>query len=126
MILELSKYEAIVPEDNSNEEKVIERSNSLNYCAQCQVVVSVGSMDKHLNGKRHKMKSVNQESEMSNCLGIFGLNLSTTEQELKDEFSKFGPLGKVQLIRDGYTGCSRGFAFVHYELVEDAKTAKGQ
>ena len=117
------KYEAPVLEDNLNEEKVIERSNSLNYCAQCQVVVSVGSMDEHFNGRRHKMKSVNQESEISSCLGIFGLTLSTTRLELKEEFSKFGPV-IVYLIRDGLTGCSKGYAFLYYESVENAKTAK--
>ena len=38
---------------------------------------------------------------MSNRLGVFGLSLYTTEQELEKEFSKFGPLEKVQVILDG-------------------------
>ena len=39
--------------------------------------------------------------DMSNCLGVFGLSLYTTERELEKEFSKFGPLEKVQVILDG-------------------------
>ena len=39
--------------------------------------------------------------ESSNCLGVFGLSLYTTERELDKEFSKFGPLQKVQVVLDG-------------------------
>ena len=39
--------------------------------------------------------------DMSNCLGVFGLSLYTTERELEKEFSKFGPLEKVQVVLDG-------------------------
>merc|ERR1712165_567809 len=62
--------------------------------------------------------------ESSNCLGVFGLSLYTTERELEKEFSKFGPLEKVQVVLDGKTGRSRGFAFVYYESAEDARAAK--
>ncbi len=36
-----------------------------------------------------------------NCLGVFGLSLYTTERELEKEFSRFGPLQKVQVVLDG-------------------------
>merc|ERR1719210_1507953 len=62
--------------------------------------------------------------ESSNCVGVFGLSLYTTERELEKEFSKFGPLEKVTVVLDGKTGRSRGFAFVYYESQEDAKAAK--
>lgn len=62
--------------------------------------------------------------EISTCLGVFGLSLYTTERELEKEFSKFGPLEKVQVVLDGKTGRSRGFAFVYFEAVDDAKAAK--
>merc|ERR1712165_570248 len=62
--------------------------------------------------------------EASTCLGVFGLSLYTTERELEKEFSKFGPLQKVQVVLDGKTGRSRGFAFVYFEAMEDAKAAK--
>merc|ERR1711872_1185738 len=62
--------------------------------------------------------------EASTCLGVFGLSLYTTERELEKEFSKFGPLEKVQVVLDGKTGRSRGFSFVYFEAAEDAKAAK--
>uniref|UniRef100_A0A0K2T2F3 Transformer 2 beta homolog (Drosophila) [Latimeria chalumnae] n=1 Tax=Lepeophtheirus salmonis TaxID=72036 RepID=A0A0K2T2F3_LEPSM len=62
--------------------------------------------------------------EVTNCLGIFGLSLYTTERELEKEFSKFGPIEKVTVVLDGKTGRSRGFAFVYFESLEDSKAAK--
>merc|ERR1712212_1392136 len=38
--------------------------------------------------------------EPSSCLGVFGLSTYTTERELDAEFSKFGPLEKIQVILD--------------------------
>ena len=61
--------------------------------------------------------------EISSCLVVFGLSDDTIERELKEEFSRFGPLEKLQIVR-GNTGHSRGYAFVYYESVEDAKIAK--
>ena len=65
-----------------------------------------------------------ENPEISNCLGVFGLNFETTERDLEKEFSKFGTLEKVQVVLDGKTGRSRGFAFVYFEAMEDAKAAK--
>ena len=48
------------------------------------------------NWRRHV--GIGDAPDMSNCLGIFGLSLYTTEQELEKEFSKFGSLEKVQVI----------------------------
>lgn len=62
--------------------------------------------------------------EVSACLGVFGLSLHTTERELENEFSKFGPLEKVIIVMDGKTGRSRGFGFINFESAEDAKAAK--
>ena len=62
--------------------------------------------------------------EISNCLGVFGLTSNTTKWELKELFSKFGPLEKVQLVWDPLTRCSKGYAFIYYKSIDDAKIAK--
>merc|ERR1712106_1033940 len=46
----------------------------------------------------------------SKCLGVFGLSLYTTE--------------RVNVVLDGHSGRSRGFAFLYYENVEDATEAR--
>ncbi|KAK4023311.1 transformer-2 protein homolog alpha isoform X2 [Daphnia magna] len=64
--------------------------------------------------------------EPTRCLGVFGMGLYTTETELQHVFAKYGPLEKVQVVKDAKTGRSRGFAFVYFESLEDAKLAKEQ
>lgn len=54
------------------------------------------------------------------CLGIFGLSIYTQERDLKDVFTKYGPIDDVQIVYDAQTGRSRGFAFVYYANVDDA------
>jgi len=56
-------------------------------------------------------------------LFIGGLSFDTTEDSLADAFSKYGNIAKVDVIRDKETGRSRGFGFVKYDSVDDAKDA---
>ena len=55
---------------------------------------------------------------------MFGLNFTTTERDLEREFGRFGKLEKVQVVLDGPTKRSRGFAFIYFERVEDAEKAR--
>ncbi len=57
--------------------------------------------------------------EPSKVLGVFGLSLYTGERELRDIFSKYGPIKDISVVFDHQTGRSRGFAFVYFEDVED-------
>ncbi|XP_072532580.1 transformer-2 protein homolog alpha isoform X1 [Salminus brasiliensis] len=57
------------------------------------------------------------------CLGVFGLSLYTTERDLREVFSRYGPLAGVNIVYDQRTGRSRGFAFVYFERIDDAKEA---
>jgi len=43
---------------------------------------------------------------------------------LREEFTRFGELEKVDLIADKRTGQSRCFAFIYFEKIEDATKAK--
>ncbi|XP_048478660.1 transformer-2 protein homolog alpha isoform X3 [Plutella xylostella] len=62
----------------------------------------------------------------SRCLGVFGLSLYTTEQQINHIFSKYGPVEKTQVVIDAKTGRSRGFCFVYFESQDDAKIAKNE
>lgn len=46
---------------------------------------------------------------------IGGLKDGTTEEEIKTKFETFGPIDKVEMIKDKNTGKQRGFCFVTYE-----------
>lgn len=52
---------------------------------------------------------------------MFGLSLYTTERDLREVFSRYGPLTGVNVVYDQRTGRSRGFAFVYFERIDDSK-----
>ena len=54
------------------------------------------------------------------CLGVFGLSLYTQERDLRESFSRFGPIEDLQIVYDHQTGRSRGFAFIYMRNEEDA------
>ncbi|AWP04196.1 putative cold-inducible RNA-binding protein A-like isoform 2 [Scophthalmus maximus] len=56
-------------------------------------------------------------------LFVGGLSFDTTEDSLSAAFGKYGTIEKVDVIRDKETGRSRGFGFVKYNNIEDAKDA---
>uniref|UniRef100_A0A8C5QNY2 RRM domain-containing protein n=1 Tax=Leptobrachium leishanense TaxID=445787 RepID=A0A8C5QNY2_9ANUR len=58
------------------------------------------------------------------CLGVFGLSLYTKERDLREVFSKYGPIADVSIVYDQQSRRSRGFSFVYFENVDDAKEAK--
>jgi transformer-2 protein len=74
------------------------------------------------NRRRHDGNRENPDK--SKCIGVFGLSLYTTERELEKEFGKFGPIERTQVVLDGHSGRSRGFAFIYYEQMDDASEAR--
>uniref|UniRef100_A0A3Q4HG77 Transformer-2 protein homolog beta n=1 Tax=Neolamprologus brichardi TaxID=32507 RepID=A0A3Q4HG77_NEOBR len=74
------------------------------------------------NRRRHIGNRANPDPNC--CLGVFGLSLYTTERDLRDVFSKYGPLDDVSIVYDQQSRRSRGFAFVYFENTDDAKEAK--
>ncbi|XP_075873873.1 transformer-2 protein homolog alpha-like isoform X2 [Nelusetta ayraudi] len=74
------------------------------------------------NRRRHIGNRANPDP--NNCLGVFGLSLYTTERDLREVFSKYGPLNTVNIVYDQQSRRSRGFAFVYFENCEDSKEAK--
>jgi len=60
----------------------------------------------------------------SKVLGVFGLSSQTDERGLKRVFSKFGRVNNVHIVYDRGTGRSRGFGFIYFDKIEDARDAK--
>lgn len=57
-------------------------------------------------------------------MGIFGLSVVTDEYKIRDIFTKYGNIERIQVVLDAKTGRSRGFCFVYFENLTDAKVAK--
>ncbi|XP_047570696.1 transformer-2 protein homolog alpha-like [Lutra lutra] len=73
------------------------------------------------NWRRHTGSRANPDP--NTCLGVFGLSLYTTERDLREVFSRYGPLSGVNMVYDQRTGQSQGFAFVYFERIDDSKEA---
>jgi len=58
-------------------------------------------------------------------MNIYVGNLSSevTEDELRQEFMAFGQVTSVNIIKDKYSGRSRGFAFVEMPTVSEGQAA---
>jgi len=60
---------------------------------------------------------------MNKNLYIGNLSMKVTEEDLKANFSEVGTIVTVNIIKDRYTGISRGFGFVEMETEEAAQEA---
>lgn len=60
----------------------------------------------------------------TNKLFIGGLSWGLDWQEVKDVFKEYGEVSFVKVIKDRETGKSKGFGFVEFSSVEEAKAAK--
>lgn len=49
-----------------------------------------------------------------NKIFVGSLSSSTTQEDLKEAFLKYGSIDAIKLIKDRYTDESKGFAFITY------------
>ena len=54
---------------------------------------------------------------------VGNLPYEVTEQELREEFATFGEVTSVNIIKDKYSGRSRGFGFVEMATVSEGQAA---
>jgi len=54
---------------------------------------------------------------------VGNLSFDTTEDEIKNEFEAFGEVTSVSIVKDKFSGRSRGFGFVEMPNASEAKTA---
>ena len=60
---------------------------------------------------------------MNKNLYIGNLSVKVTEEDLKANFSEVGKVVSVNIVKDKYTGLSRGFGFVEMETEKEAQEA---
>ena len=61
---------------------------------------------------------------MNSKLYVGNLSFQANDDQVRDFFSQFGDVASVNVVRDSYTGRSRGFAFV--EMASDDAAAKAK
>lgn len=75
--------------------------------------------------KLREMFVPEKKKAMPNKLYVGNLNYATTEEDLKNLFSKYGTVQSVTIIKDKHTGRSKGFGFVEMEEAEKALELNG-
>ncbi len=60
---------------------------------------------------------------MARKLYVGGLSFNTTEDQVREEFAKFGAVESATVIRDRYSDRSRGFGFVEMSSDSEADEA---
>lgn len=60
---------------------------------------------------------------MSNKLFVGNIAWATTDEDLKNFFAEVGTVEEAVIIKDKFTGRSRGFGFVTFASEEEAKAA---
>jgi len=76
--------------------------------------------------EKRKQSAYNKNNlykEMAKKLFIGGLSFNTTEDSLKDAFSKAGTVESATIITDKFSGRSKGFGFVEMSTEEEAQKA---
>jgi len=54
---------------------------------------------------------------------VGNLSYEVTEEELRAEFAAFGQVASVNIIKDKYSGQSKGFAFVEMPVLSEGQAA---
>ena len=60
---------------------------------------------------------------MARKLYVGGLSFNTTEDQIKEEFAKFGKVESATVIKDRYSDRSKGFGFVEMSSDSEADEA---
>lgn len=80
-----------------------------------------GQQHAHMNGEaRHELTNGGAAGADHCKLVILGLPWDTSEETLQAYFSQFGAIQEAVIMKDRYTGKSRGFGFVTFVNADDA------
>ena len=60
---------------------------------------------------------------MASKVYVGNISWNTTEEELENDFAKFGTITEAKIVFDRETNRSKGFAFVTFEDTESADKA---
>jgi cold-inducible RNA-binding protein len=66
---------------------------------------------------------INRRMDMSKKLYVGNLSYDVTEDDLKKSFGEIGECIAANIVRDKYSGNSRGFGFVEMATEEEAQEA---
>ncbi|XP_034549137.1 transformer-2 protein homolog beta isoform X4 [Notolabrus celidotus] len=106
---------------SGREDRSASRTSASHFPERSPAGSKEGSHHSHSKSRSRSRSKPQANPDPNSCLGVFGLSLYTTERDLSEVFSKYGPLADVSIVYDQQSRCSRGFAFIYFEKRDDAK-----
>lgn len=77
--------------------------------------------EREKNWDPHKNLSATKDAYKT--LFVARLSYEVDEEDLREEFKRYGDVREVKLVRDSRTGKSRGYAFIEFDSSQDLKDA---
>jgi RNA recognition motif. (a.k.a. RRM, RBD, or RNP domain) len=96
--------------NNTNSKGIIKTSMMIEVRGTCTLITQVGF-------------SCSFRLCIGNNVYVAGIPKRISEDDLRRVFVKFGPIKDIKVIKDPQTNCSKGFAYILYENIEDANKA---
>jgi len=85
---------------------------------QNSALVSLNTQSVTLN-----LNSLGDNNPDARTVFVSGLDWKLGETELQEHFGIIGQVVRITILKDRYTGCSKGCAYIQYATVEQKKTA---
>ncbi|KAF5768804.1 putative RNA recognition motif domain, nucleotide-binding alpha-beta plait domain superfamily [Helianthus annuus] len=79
--------------------------------------------NRSMNSQSLKLRACFVEYPLASKIIVRNLSYTTSESFLKEEFSNFGQIAEVKLVKDQRSNKSKGYAFVQYTNQDDAMSA---
>uniref|UniRef100_A0A8C5BMW6 Probable RNA-binding protein 19 n=1 Tax=Gadus morhua TaxID=8049 RepID=A0A8C5BMW6_GADMO len=132
-----TRYSVFAPPSDAEVDKALQKTNDYMGGRYIEVFRVDGSKDSAWKKKREKeaeqnfaraLKEDEEEEDVAESGRIFIRNLPYTcsEEDIKNLFTRHGPLSEVLFPIDNLTKQSKGFAFVTYMIPENAVSAMAQ
>ncbi|XP_033234183.1 transformer-2 sex-determining protein isoform X2 [Drosophila pseudoobscura] len=100
------------------------RSRSRSYSQSRSISPSGARNRSRRQSQDRQIRGSSERPKTNRCIGVFGLSTNTSQEKVRDLFSKYGPIERIQMIIDAQTHRSRGFCFIYFQNVADARVAK--
>jgi RNA recognition motif-containing protein len=88
-----------------------------------EIVGTLPTVEQAMEALENRAANPRSASAIPCRLFVGGVSWNTTEEDLRQAFSKFGPVADAAIVKDRDTGQSRGFAFVTMADRKDAGRA---
>ncbi|GMT33850.1 hypothetical protein PFISCL1PPCAC_25147, partial [Pristionchus fissidentatus] len=73
---------------------------------------------------RNMIEDGRDDPHPSKCLGVFGMPPWVREYDMRNMFEPYGEVDQLNVVINRHTGQCRGYGFVYYATVEEAKRAR--